>query len=139
MNIRDRILARADLASALDRRDLDELAAGLNTDPPLTRVETWVDALGIINRCASGKSILRKLKAGAGLDAVIEVAWERLVRGQGLDFGAASTQDSIEEMRPVLGFTDDEMVELRGLGLQPVLVDRWEVEAAMFNTNEAAQ
>lgn len=114
-------------------RDLDGLAAALNEAPALALRECWVDGLGIINRCPSGKSILRKLKAGATLDAIIEVAWTALVSGKGLDFGAESTLDSIDEMAPVIGFTDIEVAELKALAMQPVLVTRIEVEAALYN------
>jgi hypothetical protein len=131
--IRDRILARRDLDALREAKDLDGLAAALNTEVHAVLTESWVDAPGIINRCPSGKSILRKLKAGAGADAIIEMAWQSLVFGKGLDFGAASTLNSIDEMRPALGFTDTEVAELQALGQQPVYVTREQVNDAMYN------
>jgi hypothetical protein len=131
--IKERILARADLAEAMSRRDTEALAAGLNEQPEFARGECWVDALGIINRCTHGKSILRKLKAGAAVDAIVEVAWNAL-NGKGLDFGADSTLASIDEMAPALDFTVDEAEDLRALApLCPVYVSRLDIADAMFN------
>lgn len=133
MDIRTTILKRRDLDAMRAARNLDGLAAALNETPALVLRECWVDALGIINRCSSGKAILRKLKAGAALDAIIEVAWSALVSGKGLDFGADSTLDSIDEMAPVIGFTETEVTELKALAMQPVMADRLAVEAALYN------
>lgn len=133
MSIRERVLSRADLAAAYKSHDLDALVAGLNIKPDYALTETWVDALGLINRCKTGKSILRKLKAGSSLDAVIEVAWYAMLNLKGLDFGAQSMLDSIDEMAPVLGFTLDELNEMKSLGMQPVYVTRQQVADALYN------
>jgi hypothetical protein len=133
MDIRTLILARPGLAEMRAARDLDGLAAALNETPELALHECWVDGLGIINRCPSGKSILRKLKAGAAMDAIIEVAWTSLLSGKGLDFGAESTLANIDEMAPAIGFTESEVAELKVLALQPFMVTRDQVRKAMFN------
>ena len=136
MNIRERILARPDLAPLVAARELDKLADALNAEG-LTEVrECWVDALGIMNRCLNGKSIVRKLRAGVPADAVIEIAWRALVYGKGLDFGAASTRDSIDEMAGQLQFTDGEVGEMKALAEQPLIVSREQIFAAMFKEEE---
>jgi hypothetical protein len=132
--IRDRILARRDLDAARAARDLDAMAEALNAEGvKAPSAECWVDALGIVNRCPSGKSIIRKLKAGVSADAMIEVAWTSLVSGKGLDFAAVSTQESINEMAAAIGFTEEERNELANLPMQTTLVTRLEVEAALYN------
>jgi len=132
MNIRERILARPDLAPLVAERELDKLADALNAEG-LTEVrECWVDALGIMNRCANGKSIVRKLRAGVPADAVIEIAWRALVYGKGLDFGADSTRSSIDEMAAPLQFTAEEVGEMKALAVFPIYVTRLRVEAELF-------
>lgn len=132
-SIRDRVLARRDLDELRASRDLDGLTEALNAAPSTAMQECWVDGLGVINRCLSGKTILRKLKAGADLDAIISIAWTALVSGKGLDFGAESTIASIGEMAPLIGFTEIEVAEIKALALRPVFVDRLDVEAALYN------
>lgn len=139
MAIRDRVLARRDLDEMRTSRDLDGLTAALNAEPTSTLQECWVDGLGVINRCPSGKSILRKLKTGAELDAIIGIAWTALVSGKGLDFGAESTLSSIDEMAPVIGFTETEVAELKALAMHPAIVDRLEVEAALYNLHDGTE
>jgi hypothetical protein len=133
MDIRARILARPDLASALAGRDLDALTAGLNASPPSAVSERWANARTVLDECPSGKSIIRKLKTASAADAVIEAAWAFLLNGKGLDVGAASTRASIDEIVAGGGLTAAEGDELKSLALQPALVTRADVEAAMFN------
>jgi hypothetical protein len=133
--LRARVRANPACAEALATRDLDQIAALLNAEGLATVGECWADALALMNRCATGKSIIRKLYAGNGLDPVVEVAWRALVYGKGLDFGAESTRESIDEMVGPLGFTADEVGEMKGLALQPVTVSRDQVFDALFNDN----
>jgi hypothetical protein len=133
MSIRDRILARSDLDALRAARDITALAAALNTEAPTEPAESWVDALGIINRCAHGKTILRKLAAGAGADVIVSVAWQSLIGGKGLDFGAASTQESIAEMAGLLGFTEAEVAELAALGQKTIVVTQEQVGNEMYH------
>jgi hypothetical protein len=131
--IRERILARADLAPLRAARDLDGLAAALNAEGLTEIRETWVDFLGVLNRCPSGDSIMRKLEAAASADAIVAGTWRSLVYGKGLDFGAQSTRQRISAMASPLGFTDGEVAELMNLAVQPVYVTRSQVFEAMFN------
>ena len=131
--LRARVHSNPACVDALNERDLDRLVAVINAAPEMMLTECWIDALGIINRCPSGKSILRKLKSGAPLDAIIEVAWSALVSSKGLDFGAASTLASISEMAPLIGFTPEEVSEMQALALQPIFVTRWDIADAVFN------
>jgi hypothetical protein len=127
----ERIQSRPDLAEHVANRDLDAIVAELNAEGLTEVAECWVDALGIMNRCTNGKSILRKLRTAVPSDAVVEAVWTKLISGPGIDFGSQTTRDSIDEMVAPLEFTEDEVVEMKQLPVRPVVVDRMAVEAAI--------
>lgn len=132
-SIRDRVLARADLNEARAQRDLDTMTAALNAEGLLVRRTTFVTWRIVITDCPSGIAIKRKMKNAAADDDAIETACEFLKQEAGLDVGHAGAWANIERMVVAGILTAAEGQELMNLSLHPLVVDRLEVEAALYN------
>jgi hypothetical protein len=132
MSIRDRILARADLAAARDSRDLDALAAGLNSQPDLALQPRYITARTILAECADGANILTALDAAAAANTAVKYAVRFLGQDSGLDIGNAVTQGMLDALVPSV-LTADQAGQVKAMAMLPVYVTRMDVNAAMFN------
>lgn len=128
MTIRERILARADLADALAARDLDALAAGLNAQPEKEIWPRYITARTILAECKDGASILAALDAAAAQSVAVKYAVQFLGQNSGLNVGDPATLAMLPAVMP-----QDLAAQVQALALQPVYVTRLDVEAAMFN------
>jgi len=133
MNIRERILARGDLAELRAARDIDGLAAALNAEDLLVRQSRFITWRAIITRCSSGEAIRDKLEAAAPSSGAIRSAVEFLSQEAGLDVGDLGTWANIDKMVQTGVLTAHEGQQLKDLALKPLIVTREEVRLAMFN------
>lgn len=132
-SIRDRILARQDLADARAARDLDALAAGLNAQPESVVQSRFVTARAVMAGCADGIAILDALNDAAVQNSAVAWAVKFLGQEAGLDVGDPYTQSMIDELVKQNVLSQVQAEQLKALALRPVLVTRADVEAAMFN------
>lgn len=130
MNIRERILARTDLAPLLAVRDLDGLAAALNEQPEMASHSTFVTARALLAKCEHGAEILAALEAAASANIAIAYAVKFLGQDAGLDIGPACDKLLAKLVPGVLSAAY--VAEIKALSLQPVYVTRLQVEAEMF-------
>jgi hypothetical protein len=132
MTIRERILARADLADARAARDLDALAAGLNAQPDYMTQARYITARTILAECPDGGSILAALDAGAAQNAAVKYAARFLGQDSGLNVGDPATLGMLDALVPSV-LTPAWAEQIKALAVQPVYVTRLDVEAAMYN------
>lgn len=132
MSIRDRILARADLAGAHATRDLDALAAGLNAQPVKVLQPRYITARTILAECPEGGLILAALDSAAAANAAVKYAVRFLGQDSGLNVGDAVTQGMLDSMVGTV-LTQAQADQVKALAMLPELVTRMDVEAAMFN------
>lgn len=132
-SIRDRILARPDLAEAYAARDLDALTDGLNSQPELDVRPRFITARAVMAACADGVAILDALSTSAQQNSAVAWAMKFLGQDAGLDIGDPYTQGMVDKL-VVLGVLSSAQGEqVKALAMQPVLLSRQDVEAAMFN------
>lgn len=134
MLIRDRINARPDLAELRAARDIDKLAAALNAEGLLAPQQRFITARVILSvHAVEGRAILTRLRAAAAQDIGVEFAVLFLGQGDGLDIGDAATWRDIDGLVANQVLTSAQGALLKSLALQPVVVTREQVNAAMFN------
>jgi hypothetical protein len=93
-----------------------ELLSSHSTTMVKTRM---INGRTILEHCATGKSILRKIKAAADADAVMEVVWAFLKQESGLDIGSPATRTSIDGLVADGSWEQQEGDELKNLAVQP--------------------
>lgn len=82
--------------------------------------ERWVTGLTILSECSDlGPSIVRKLKAASLQDAVVEIAWHRLLGPTGLNINDAATLANIDGMVQAGTLVEAEAGQLKTLAIQP--------------------
>lgn len=133
MNIRERILARAELNAMRAARDTVGLAAALNADAPLAPHQRFITARGIMAGCAGGNAILDALDAAAAGNSAVRRAVKFLEQEAGLDVGDPYTQDMIDQLRDAAILTEAQAGALKALGLRPVIVTAQQVSDALYN------
>ena len=136
MDIRTRILARPDLADLRAARDLDGLAAALNAEGLMAPHQRFITARAVMAGCPGGLVILAVLDH-ARMHAVVgpAVTWALTFLSQeaGLDIGDPFTQGMVDSLVTLKILTDEQGAALKAMALQPVVVTREQVKAAMFN------
>lgn len=132
-SIRDRILARPDLADARASRDLDALAACLNTQPEMAIKQRFVTARTVMAGCADGVAILDALGAASQQNSAVAWAVKFLGQEAGLDIGDPYTQRMVDQLVTLGVLSETQGEQVKALAMQPVLVDRSDVAAAMYN------
>jgi hypothetical protein len=132
MDIRARILARPDLDELRAARDLDEITTKLNEEGLLAPRQRFVTARAV-RTLPAGKAILAAFKAARNADADIDLAYTFLMQEAGLDIGDATTLALIDGLVTQSILTAAQGVQLKSLAMFPVVVDRLEVEAALYN------
>lgn len=132
MSIRARILARTDLDAARAARNLDVLAAALNAENVKSIQPRFVTARAIMAEC--GVAILTALKANSA-DPAISWALQFLGQEAGLDVGDPFTQGMIDQIVAGAVLTAAQGSALKAMAMQPLIVTRDEVNAAMYNDN----
>lgn len=132
MDIRARILARPDLDELRLARDLDRLAAELNAEELLAPRQRFVTAR-VVRTLPDGKAILAAFKALRGEDDDIELAYNFLMQEAGLDIGDPTTLKLIDGLAAQNILSTAQRDQLRSLAMFPVVVDRMQVMAAMYN------
>ena len=136
MDLRSRILARADLDELRAARDLDKLAAALNAEGLKAPRQRFITARAVMASCAGGLSILAALD-GAREHSVVgkAVVWALTFLGQeaGLDIGDPFTQEMVDHLVAFEILTEEQGDALKTMALQPVVVSRLDVEAALYN------
>lgn len=133
MTIRDRILARADLAPLVAARDLDGLAARLNASAPLVVQSRFVTMRTIVAECDDANGVITALTAAAASVPVVAEMLTFLRSDSGMDVGHARTQVQLDGMAQAGLLTAVQAQALKGLALQPELVTRDQVNDAMYN------
>lgn len=131
-SIRDRILARPDLADAHAARDLDAMAAGLNAQPETALQTRYITARTILSECGAGESILAALDVAASASTAVKYAVRFLGQESGLNVGDPVTLAMLEGMVPQV-LTQEQADQVRALAMLPVYVTRLDVEAALYN------
>jgi len=133
--IKERILAITTLAPARVARNLDALAAGLNTAPPKVLSIRFVNAQTILSECADGANILASLDGASNTNNTVKYAMRTLVQDKGLNVGDPVIQSLFDTLAtgliPVL--TKDQAAQLKALAMMSQVVTRGDVEAAMYN------
>lgn len=132
MSIRERILARADLAALHEARDITRLAAALNAEGVTAPRQRFVTARGVMSGCADGVAILTALETAAANKAV---KWALTFLGQesGLDIGDPFTQGMILQLVEAGVLSTSQGEQLRALAFAPVVVTQEQVADAMYN------
>jgi hypothetical protein len=135
LTIRERILAATALGPARAARDLDALTAGLNAAAPMALQERYVTARTILSECVDGGSILAALDGAAASNAAVRYAVKFLGQDGGLNVGDPITQAMLDQLATgaVAVLTQEQATQVKNLAKLPQLVDRLQVEAAMYN------
>lgn len=136
MTLRDRIIARADLADLRAARDLDGLAAALNAEGLKAPHQRFITARAVMAGCPGGLAILGALDlARTHSVAGPAVTWALTFLSQeaGLDIGDPFTQGMVDNLVALELLTDGQGAALKVMALQPVMVTREQVNEAMFN------
>ena len=133
MNIRDRILARTDLAPLRAARDLDALAAALNADAPMVPQQRFISARAVLTQCADGAAILTALEDAAPQNIAVAWAVRFLAQDAGLDIGDPGALVLLEQLLQAGVLQQPHVDQLKALAMKPLLVTRDQVNEAMFN------
>lgn len=136
MALRDRIIARADLADLRAVRDLDGLAAALNAEGLKTPHQRFITARAVMAGCPGGLGILAALdqaRANSVVGPAVTWALTFLSQEAGLDIGDPFTQGMVDNLVALELLSDEQGAALKKMALQPVVVGRLDVEAALFN------
>lgn len=133
MSIRDRILARRDLDDLRAARDLDGLAAALNTEGATALSRRYITTRTILDECEDGPAIVATIRTAAAADSTVDEAVHFLRDDSGFDVGHPRTQAMIRELQSAGVFTPQQADQLCDMGVLPVVVDRLQVNDAMFN------
>ena len=132
MGIRERIIARPDLAVLRSQRDCASLALALNAEGLTAPQQRFVTARGVMSGCADGVAILTALEAATANKAV---SWALKFLGQetGLDVGDPYTQGMIAQLVTAAVLTQVQGDQLKALAVAPVVVTAKQVSDAMYN------
>jgi hypothetical protein len=133
MDIRVRILARPDLAGLRSARDLDGLAAALNAEGLLAPQQRFITARAVMAACQGGIDILDALETAATANRAVAWALKFLGQEAGLDIGDPFTQGMVDQLVAGSVLTAAQGAALKAMALQPVVITRDQVNAAMFN------
>jgi len=133
MDIRERILARQDLAQLRAARDLDKLAAALNGEGLRAPGERYITMRTILGECAHGREIVIALRTAAPADPIVDESVNFLRDDSGFDVGHPNTAADIARLVDAGVLQAAWRDELLALSLLPVVVTREQVNAAMFN------
>lgn len=139
MTLRDRILARPDLQGALQARDFDTLAAGLNAQAPLVVQSRFVTMRTVVSECDDANSIITALTAAAAQLPVVAEMLRFLRSDSGMDVGHPRTQAQLDEMAQAGLLTTTQAQALKALALQPDTVTPAQVCDALFNPDGTAK
>ena len=132
-SIRDRILARADLAQLRTDRDITGLAAALNAEGLTDTVSRYITGRTILAECDDGENIIAALE-GAGA-ASVAVRWMLgfLAKDSGMDIGNPKTLEKVDEMIAAQVWTAVQGDQLKALPVAPLLVTQEQVASEMYN------
>lgn len=133
MDIKQRILARADLADLRAARDLDGLAAALNAEGATSVQSRFVTMRTIVAECDNADTIVAALVATAPAVPTVGEMLNFLRSDSGMDVGHPKTQGRIDALAQAGALTAEQAQQLKVLALQPVVVTRDQVKDAMFN------
>ena len=137
--IRDRVRARPELDGLRAARDLDGLAAALNAEGLMAPAQRFITWRGIEANCADGTAILDALDVAAEKDSQIRRAVKALEGQMGLDigdpfvYGTPDKPGMIDKLVAAKIFLPAWADQIKVLALKPVVVDRLEVEADLYN------
>jgi hypothetical protein len=133
MDIKARILARRDLDELRAVREIDALAAALNTEGLTAPTSRYVTMRTILAECPSGREIVTALRQAAAVDPIVDESVNFLRRDSGFDIGHAETAEDIARLVDAGVFSPVWADEVHALSLRPVVVTRDQVNDAMFN------
>lgn len=133
MNLRDMIRARLGLLALREAKDLDGLAAALNAEGIKEFQQRYITTRTILDECEEGRAIVAAIRSAASADPTVDEALHFLRDDSGFDVGHPRTQSIIRDLQAAGVFTQAQADQLANMGLLPVVVDRLQVEAAMFN------
>lgn len=132
MSIRDRILARRDLDGLRAARDITGLTDALNAEGLKAPQQRFITARAVMATCPGGVEVLGALQSASANPAV---GWALKFLGQeaGLDIGDPFTQGMVDQLVAGNVLTAEQGAALKAMAMKPVIVDRLEVEAALYN------
>jgi len=133
MSIKDRIINSPELQSARKTRDLDALTAGLNAQTVMETQSRFVTMRTITAECSDADAIINELTAASKMSVSVAEMLGFLRSDSGMDVGHANTQAKIDVLVQLGALTEPYGDEMKNLALQPVVVSREQVDAAMFN------
>jgi hypothetical protein len=133
MSIKDRIINSPELQEARKARDLDALAAGLNAQGIKEVCSRFVTMRTITSECSDADAIINELASAAKVSVSVAEMLGFLRSDSGMDVGHPNTQEKIDALVSLGALTEPYGDEMKNLALQPVVVTRDQVEAAMFN------
>ncbi|QOY96337.1 hypothetical protein IM543_11245 [Massilia sp. UMI-21] len=133
MSIRDRILARPELADLRAARDLDGLAAALNASAPLVSKQRFITARAVLTQCQDGAAILTALETAAPQNVAVAYALRFLGQDAGLDIGDPGAHALLDQLALAGILSEAHIEQLKALARKPDLVTRLDVETAMYN------
>ena len=133
MSIRERILAREDLAPLRAARDLDKLAAALNAEGLRAPSERFITMRTILGECQHGREIVIALRTAAPADPIVDESVNFLRDDSGFDVGHPNTAQDIDRLVVAGVLKPEWRDELLALALRQVTVTRDQVRIAMFN------
>lgn len=133
ISIHDRVHARADLDDLRAKRDLDGLAAALNAEGLSEIGSRWVTGRTILEMCPHGEEIIEALEKAAAASVATRWTVGFLENDPGVDVGRPKTIEKIDALVQAQLLSADHAAELKALALHPIIVDRLEVEAALYN------
>lgn len=137
--IRERVLSRPDLQPALQVRDFDTLAAGLNEQAPLVSQSRFVTMRTIVSECDDANGIITALTAAAAQLPVVAEMLTFLRSDSGMDVGHPRTQAQLDAMAQGGMLTTAQAQELKALALQPDTVTPAQVCEELFNPDGSAK
>ena len=138
------INSRADCAAALTARNIDSMAATLSVGRKAQQTR-FVTARTILAECSGGGAILDALDKASvvvitapmtvEMQAAIKWALKFLGQDSGLDVGNPATQGLIDACVSLAVLTAPQGASLKSLSNMPLIVSRFDVSTALYNSD----
>lgn len=132
-SIRDRILARADLAQLRTDRDITGLAAALNAEGLTASSSRYITGRTILAECDDGENIIAALEGASAGSVAVRWMLGFLEKDSGMDIGHAKTLEKVDALIAAQVWTDVQGTQIKALPLIPLVVTQEQVASEMYN------
>jgi hypothetical protein len=132
-SIRDRILARADLAQARADRDITTLAAALNAENLTASASRFITGRTILAECADGENIIAALEGASAGSIAVRWMLGFLSKDSGMDIGHPRTLEKVDGLIAAQIWTSAQGAQVTALSLVAVVVAQEQVATEMYN------